>query len=654
MSSDYPTFSKQQFYNYLVSLSDKYYNSQSTIPDTEFDGLVEYYENKFNESFSYLGPSGKVTLPVYLGSLDKCKDDSSLDSFFKRVLKSQSDYDCFHPDSLKNKGKVIVMEKIDGLSCLVEISGKKVRLYTRGDGYNGTNISEIKDYINLGFSFTKLKQYIKSFEDSILIRGEIVIKKDIFQKKYSSSFSNARNFVSGVINSKTKNYDMLSDLSFIAYEYINEYNYNRDLFSNKLELLSSLGFEVPKFDLEPIKTLNASLLTKMVEHFKKNAEYDIDGLVLDDVMQHERTHDNPKYSVAFKVNTEFALSTVEYVEWNISKNGIIKPRVKIEPIQLNGVTINFATGFNAKFIDDNQIGKGTIVQVTRSGDVIPFIQSVVKSTVAEMPQIDYEWNETLVDIVAVSKDTKEQWVKKMSYLFEICEVKGIREGVLTKLYDSGLNTDEKIFSIGYNSKDDGLDVINGLQSKSRQNLINAVQQLRLNMTLQKLMSGSCIFLNFGERKIIKILENIPYVKEYIEDETMQLNNSILLGELADNGFHKSGEAFMQSIEEFKNYYHKVKHFFSFDELVFDEDEEELEIEMETKASINPENIVFSGFRDKEMEKKAEKQGHTISKDITKKVTLLVVKDLESSTSKTEKAKSYGIKIVSLEQFQNML
>jgi 3-hydroxybutyryl-CoA dehydrogenase len=74
------------------------------------------------------------------------------------------------------------MEKIDGLSCLVEISGKKVRLYTRGDGYNGTNISEIKDYINLGFSFTKLKQYIKSFEDSILIRGEIVIKKDIFQK----------------------------------------------------------------------------------------------------------------------------------------------------------------------------------------------------------------------------------------------------------------------------------------------------------------------------------------------------------------------------------------------------------------------------------------------------------------------------------------
>ena len=61
-----------------------------------------------------------------------------------------------------------------------------------------------------------------------------------------------------------------------------------------------------------------------------------------------------------------------------------------------------------------------------------------------------------------------------------------------------------------------------------------------------------------------------------------------------------------------------------------------------------------GLSDKEMEKKAEKQGHTISKDITKKVTLLVVKDLESSTSKTEKAKSYGIKIVSLEQFQNML
>ena len=72
--------------------------------------------------------------------------------------------------------------------------------------------------------------------------------------------------------------------------------------------------------------------------------------------------------------------------------------------------------------------------------------------------------------------------------------------------------------------------------------------------------------------------------------------------------------------------------------------------MENQCSVSSENIVFSGFRDKDLEKKAERLGHQISKDITKKVTLLVVKDLDSSTSKTEKAKSYGIKIITLDNF----
>ena len=96
----------------------------------------------------------------------------------------------------------------------------------------------------------------------------------------------------------------------------------------------------------------------------------------------------------------------------------------------------------------------------------------------------------------------------------------------------------------------------------------------------------------------------------------------------------------------------MKDFFNLDEIVFEEDELEMLVFEDEKSNMEKENIVFSGFRDKELEKKMEKKGHIISKDITKKITLLVVKDLDSSTSKTEKAKSYGIRIMSLEEFQS--
>ena len=653
MSKDYSTFSKKQFYDYLVDLSNNYYSSESVVSDSEFDSLVEYYETKFNESFFYIGPSGKVQLPVYLGSLDKCKDENSLNIFKKRITDFHSSYNILNPTYNKYPNQVVVMEKIDGLSCLVEIIGKEVRLYTRGDGYNGTNISSLRDDLNLGFSFSRLKSYIQTYEESILIRGEIVIKKDIFEKKYSKNFKNARNFTSGVINSKTKDYNMVQDLSFIAYDYMNEFE------GSKLRLLESIGFEVPKYEICDITKLNKEVLTKMYEQYKKNAEYDIDGLVVSDMLKHkESSGDNPKYTIAFKCNTEFARATVELVEWNISKNGIIKPRVKIQPIQLNGVTITFATGFNAKFIKENNIGKGTIVQITRSGEVIPFIQAVLKSTKAEMPDFEYEWNETNVDIICVDNDTKEQWIKKMSYMFEICGVKGIKEGVITKLHDFGIDTDKKLFGL---RKVEQLNGIDGFKDKSIANIIKGVQELRDNMTFQRLMSGSCIFQNFGERKIQKILENIGYVREFIEDEKMELDEDRLKEELTKNGFHKTGDLFIENVEKYKEYYQQVKEFFNLSEIVFeDDDEDEIQIlgyeaprrDSDEKSSGPKENIVLSGFRNAELQKKIEKKGHTFSKDITKKVTLLVVKDVESGSTKIEKAKSYGIRIMSLEEFQN--
>ena len=86
-------------------------------------------------------------------------------------------------------------------------------------------------------------------------------------------------------------------------------------------------------------------------------------------------------------------------------------------MEIGGTTIKYATAFNAKYVKDNNIGPGTVVAIVRSGDVIPYIVNIVKSTEAAMPKgIDYEWNDTNVDII-VEGDTQEQKIKQITHFF---------------------------------------------------------------------------------------------------------------------------------------------------------------------------------------------------------------------------------------------
>ena len=200
---------QKDFYDFLVKASDAYYNTNSPIiSDSEFDILVKQYEDEYGD-FYYLGSVGKEKLPVFMGSLNKIKDENAIQNYKNKIVGDGTSQTCGN--------KIIVTDKIDGLSMLVKINKKgNISLYTRGNGYEGTNISDIKDYINFGnvvFPSLKDNQYIT---DEILIRGEIVMLNSVFNK-YKEQFSNARNTVAGIINSKNKDISLLKDLTFIAY-----------------------------------------------------------------------------------------------------------------------------------------------------------------------------------------------------------------------------------------------------------------------------------------------------------------------------------------------------------------------------------------------------------------------------------------------------
>ena len=88
----------------------------------------------------------------------------------------------------------IIEDKLDGVSCLLVRANNKIKLFTRGNGQEGTDISHIYYYIS------NLPSEIKT---DIVVRGELIIPTKIFLNKYTLLYSNARNMVSGLINNKT-------------------------------------------------------------------------------------------------------------------------------------------------------------------------------------------------------------------------------------------------------------------------------------------------------------------------------------------------------------------------------------------------------------------------------------------------------------------
>ena len=613
------TADKKEFLSLLNNISDSYYNSSnSPLSDSEFDHLVKLYEERFEE-YNYLGSKGNCKLPCYMPSLNKAKDDHSLDLFKKRC----------------GDKRYVITDKVDGYSLLMVFKeGEKPRLYNRGDGEFGTDISDIYKYINKG-SINIGK--IEKLSNIVYIRGELVMDNITFEK-YKNKYNNPRNLVAGVINSKERDTSILKDIKFIAYS-IPYFTY-KDIITNidVLNKLEEFGFYIPyktvcKEDLICEQQLSISLMVR-----KEDAEYDIDGLVITPfTIMKENSIDNPKFAIAFKMLGEVKQAKVIEVEWNVSKTNALKPRIKINPVMFGSITVQHLTGFNAKYIKENNIGKGTVLSITRSGDVIPHILGIVCSTQADLPKTNCHWRG--VDLISDDDNTKTQFISRMITLFEKTDVKGMKEGILTKLYDSGITTEHLLFNI----TKEKLLLVEGVKDKSASNILDCIQQLKNKVNLCNLMAGSCIFIGFGEKKISKILDGVEEVNDLILKDKYISNEKLINKIESLGGFNKTAKDFVDYLETFKEYYETVKDIFVLKNNYKEEPKKE--------GNLKDKSYCFSGIRDKDLEGIIISKGGTIADTLTKSVTYLVVLDINGTSSKLEKAKKYGVKIVSIDNLK---
>ena len=594
--------SEEQLAKIIKEANKLYYNENPIFNDNEYDIIKEFVEEKYptNKVLSEIGApvskKEKVTLPYFMGSMDKLKSEDAVN---KWVEKYPSDY--------------IISAKLDGVSGLYSTENGIPKLYTRGNGKVGQDVTHLIPYL-------KLPQDL-----GLTIRGEFIIEKQIFDQFYKAEFANPRNFVSGIINSKTINKDKLNHIDFVAYEVITPVLPIRE----QIKLLSSKQVECVLSEEKDI--LSVDFLSKLLVSWRESYKYEIDGIIVTHNKVYERKEKNPEYSFAFKMilTEQIAEAKVVQVIWNPSKDGYLKPKIQIEPIHLGGVKIEYATAFNAKFIEDKKLGIGALVKIIRSGDVIPYIMEVTQpATEIKFPDIPYYWNDTHIDIILENiSDNSVVLNKNITMFFTTLNVKQLSEGNVKRIINSGYSNVPAILKM---SVGDFLKV-EGFKDKTAENIFKSIKEKVNSSSLSTFMVGSNIFGHgFGKKKFDIILKAYPNIltdtieSNIIEERLLSVKGIAL----------KTAKDFCDKKDKFVEF---MKDCDLHDKLLIDTAKMSL-VEIDDEHVLFEKNIVFTGFRDKELIDLLEKKYSVkITSIVNSKTFALVVKDISEDNSKIKKA-----------------
>jgi NAD-dependent DNA ligase/DNA polymerase/3'-5' exonuclease PolX len=607
------SLNEKQLSDLLREANNAYYNNQPFFTDNQYDIVKEFVEHLYpsNEILHEIGAPvdrNKVTLPYHMGSMDKIKPDTN--ALSKWLTKFTGPY--------------IMSCKLDGVSGLYTTEGTSPKLYTRGNGEIGQDISHLIPFLRL----PKTK--------GIVIRGEFIIPKAVFHNKYKKIFANPRNMVAGIINHKTIN-ESIHDMRFVAYEVMKPVKTPLD----QLLFLSTLDVEVV-LHVANHKISNESLSTMLIE-CRDTYAYEIDGIIVNDNKIYERKSGNPEHAFAFKMvlSDQVAEAKVVDVLWSASKDGYLKPRVQIEPINLGGVQITYATGFNGAFINDNKIGIGAVIELIRSGDVIPHIRKVVvQADEPLMPSIPFIWNDTHIDIMLEDlemDDTVRE--KNITGFFKGIGVDGLSTGNVKRIMDAGFDSVPAILRMTM----DDFRSVNGFQEKMATKIYDGIQQKINECTLRQIMARSNLFgRGFSEKKIDLIMDSCPNILLLKETNAQKIDRLSSIKGMAD----KTAQAFVERIPDFINFIKEAG-------LV-----KKLAEGISEKKSVDQSHplfgklVVMTGFRDAKLQDCLKEIGAKIGASVSSKTFVVLVKDVYEDTGKANDARKLGVPLMTPEEFRN--
>ena len=379
-----------------ISHHDELYfrEDQPEISDAAYDALRERnaaIEARFPHLIREDSPSagvgaapveafGKVMHRVPMLSLGNVFDDEGVRDFLERIRR-------FLGLDTVEELAFTTEPKIDGLSITLRYEkGKLVQGATRGDGYQGENVT-----VNVR-TIADIPKIVraKSFPDPFEVRGEIYMSRAAFQRlneaqaeRGERTFANPRNAAAGSLRQLDPAITASRPLQFFAYGWGEAPELPADTQCGVYRAMAEWGFP-----LNPLAKLTTSVEEMLdtyrdIESGRAGLDYDIDGVVykLDRLDLQQRlgfVSRSPRYAIAHKFPAEKATTVLRDIEIQVGRTGALTPVAKLEPVTVGGVVVQNATLHNEDEIARKDMRIGDTVIVQRAGDVIPQILGAVE------------------------------------------------------------------------------------------------------------------------------------------------------------------------------------------------------------------------------------------------------------------------------------
>ncbi|MFF4845228.1 NAD-dependent DNA ligase LigA [Streptomyces collinus] len=372
-----------------------YAGGTSSLDDDTYDRLVRgiaAWEADHPEQVLPDSPTGKVAGGAVEGDVPHTVAMLSLDNVF-----SPEQFSAWAASLSRRIGheteRFSVEPKLDGLAVAARYTeGRLARLITRGDGTAGEDVSHAIGTIE-GLP-DRLSEPV-----TVEVRGEVLMTTDQFEQANEARtahggqpFANPRNAAAGTLRAKDRAYTV--PMTFFGYGLLPLPDTDDALavrltglaHSELMALAAELGVNTTGTTLVPGVTAATTddVLTRVTEIAALRAElpFGIDGIVIKaDLAADQQAAGSgsraPRWAIAYKLPAVEKITRLLEVEWNVGRTGIIAPRGVLEPVEIDGSTITYATLHNPADITRRDLRLGDHVMVHRAGDVIPRIEAPV-------------------------------------------------------------------------------------------------------------------------------------------------------------------------------------------------------------------------------------------------------------------------------------
>jgi DNA ligase (NAD+) len=615
--------SDEELLGFLQVCNSLYRSGEPLISDKVYDSVFLAELERRHPDHPYLQAieaekafAGKtVPLPQRMLSTEKAYSKENIAKWLNNIEKAAIELE-INPETLVFRAT----PKLDGFAAYDD--GEI--LYTRGDGRKGTDITRV-------------------FERGMVVggsgkrglgAGEIVVNQNYFNTHLADTFENARNFQASVIKEKELEPHALEAIQNHAAVFY-PFSELPDWQGAATELIA---------DFEAIVTKVHTLV-----------DYDVDGVVFEitdeRIKQHlGATRHHHRWQIAYKSNAESAQVKVLRVTPQTSRSGRVNPVAELEPTRLSGAMISRATAHHYGMVKEQGIGEGTLIELTRSGMVIPKIERVITPQPPQIPEhcpscgsalvwdSDYLYCLNTSQCPAQIENTIEHFFRTLA------NNDGFGEKTIEKLHASGVNSVyavyqlslEQLIDMGFRSQDG--------KNQLAKNLLDQLQRSRTEAIEDWRFLGAFGIYRMGLGNCERLLQH----HRLLDIFTLTKDNIILIEGFAE----KTATAVVECLALIKDDFMKIH------QLGFNLIQTPFSTEQQQKTSpIAEKTLVFTGTmvhgkRD-DMIKEAKRLGAKVASSVTGKTDYLVT-GIDVGATKINAASENGVRVLSEDEYLTLL